>query len=155
MVGDGGEQVGVMSSAEALGKAREAGLDLVLIAPNAKPPVARITDFGKFKYKQAKHEKELRKSQRVGVLKEVKLSFKIGEHDLNVRVKHAREFLERGHKVKASVYFRGREMAHRDIGRAVLQKLLDQVADLGVAEREAKMEGRNLSVVLSPKSKNG
>lgn len=106
------------------------------------------------KYEEAKHDKALRKTQKAGVLKEVKLSFKIGEHDINVRVKHAREFLEKGHKVKASVYFRGREMAHKDIGRAVLNKLLDQVMDLGVIEKAPKMEGRNLAVILSPKAKN-
>jgi len=124
-----------------------------LIVPNANPPVARITDLGKLKYQDSKRNKAVRKSQKAGVLKEVKLSFKIGDHDLNVRVKHAREFLDKGHKVKASVYFRGREMAHKDIGRAVLQKLLDQLKEVGVMERFPKMEGRNLAVILSPKGK--
>lgn len=140
---------------DALNRAREAGLDLVLIVPNSKPPVARIIDFGKFKYKEAKHEKELRKSQRVGVLKEIKLSCKIGEHDINVRIRQTREFLEKGNKVKASVYFKGREVTHREIGAAVLQKLLDKTNDLGAPEKEAKMEGRNLSVILAPKGKHG
>lgn len=155
MIGAEGEQAGVVSSVEALNQAREAGLDLVLIVPNAKPPVARITDFGKFKYKEAKHEKELRKSQRVGVLKEIKLSCKIGVHDLNVRVRQTREFLEKGNKVKASVYFKGREVTHQEIGRAVLQKLLDQIVDLGIVEKEAKMEGRSLAAILAPKGKHG
>lgn len=134
--------------------ARELGLDLVLIVPNANPPVARIANLGKLKYEEAKHEKVLRKSQRAGVLKEVKLSFKIGDHDLNVRVDHARKFLEKGSKVKASVFFRGREMSHKDIGRAVLQKLIDKVTDLGEMEIPPKMEGRNLAVILSPKGKH-
>ncbi len=154
MIGSDGKQIGVLPTREAISKAREEGLDLILIVPNARPPVARITDLGKLKYEEAKHEKALRKSQKAGVLKEVKLSFKIGDHDLNVRVKHAREFLEKGHKVKASVYFRGREMAHKDIGRAVLNKLLDQTDDLGAMEKPPKMEGRNLAVILSPKAKN-
>jgi len=151
VIGPDGGQLGVLKTIDALRQAQELGKDLVLIVPNAKPPVARIIDFGKLKYEDTKHEKEVRKAQKAGVLKEVKLSFKIGDHDLNVRIRQAREFLEKGNKVKVAVYFRGREVTHKEIGRAVLQKLLDAVVDLGTPEKNPMMEGRSMVIILSPK----
>jgi len=143
LIDEAGGQVGVVSTSEALRLAREKGLDLIIISPGAKPPVA--------KYQQTKHEKETRKSQRASVLKEVKLSPKIGEHDLQVRISHTREFLEKKNKVKVSLYFRGREVTHKEIGERVVQKLLDQVADLGIPEGRSKMEGRNMVLIVVPK----
>lgn len=141
----------MMRTSEALGLAKEKELDLILISSGAKPPVAKIGDFGKFKYKQTKHAKESRKSQKASVLKEVKLSAKIGEHDLTVRVNRSREFLEKGHKVKVSLYFKGREVTHKEIGERVVQKLVDRVVDFGVPEGKYKMEGRSMVLIIVPK----
>ena len=144
VISESGEQVGVLKTFEALQRARESGLDLILISPSAKPPVAKIADFGKFKYQQTKHDKEARKSQHSTVVKEVKLSVKIGEHDLMVRVTRTREFLEKKNKVKINLYFRGREVTHKEIGQRVIEKLVERVADIGVAEGRPKMEGRSM-----------
>jgi translation initiation factor IF-3 len=131
--------------------ARERGFDLVLVSPGAKPPVCRIADVGKLKYEEAKKEKEARKSQRGGGLKEVKLSPKIAQHDFDVRLKRTREFLTKRHKVKLSMFFRGREMAHVDLGMKVMQRLIDAVVDLGKAEGRARRFGKNFVVIVSPK----
>lgn len=147
---DGG-QLGVKRTVEALELAREKGLDLVLVAPNVSPPVARILDYGKFKYEQTKHDKVVKKSQRSTGVKEVKLTPKIGEHDLQVRIDHSREFLAKKHKVKVSVFFRGREMTHKEYGRKVLDRFLEAVADSGLPEGTAKFEGRNLVLIVVPK----
>ena len=146
-----GHQLGLMSASDALSVAKEKGLDLILISPTAKPPVAKIGDYGKFKYQQTKHEKETRKSQKGSAIKEIKLTPKIGEHDLAVRVAHTREFLAKGHKVKVSLFFRGREVTHKEVGQAVVAKLLERIADVGVSESPSKMEGRNMVLVVAPK----
>jgi len=151
LIDDQGEQLGIVKTFDALARAREKGLDLILISPGATPPVAKISDFGKFKYQQTKHEKEARKSQRASVLKEIKLSAKIGEHDLMVRVDHANEFLKKKYKIKVSLFFKGREVTHKEIGERVIQRLIDGVADLGMPEGIAKMEGRNLVLIVVPK----
>jgi len=146
-----GQQLGVLKSFEALRLAREKGLDLILISPNAQPPVAKIGDYGKFKYEMAKHEKEAKKSQRASVLKEIKLTPKIGEHDLQVRITRVKEFLEKKNKIKVNMYFRGREMTHRKFGEKVLARFLEAISDLGVPEAPAKLEGRNLVLLIVPK----
>lgn len=146
-----GRQLGVYKSFEALRLAREKGLDLILISPNAQPPVAKIGDYGKFKYEMAKHDKEAKKSQRASVLKEIKLTPKIGEHDLQVRITRVREFLGKKNKIKVNLYFRGREMTHRRFGEAVLARFLEAISDLGVPEAPAKLEGRNLVLLVVPK----
>lgn len=131
--------------------ARERGCDLVLIAPAAKPPVARLIDYGKLKYELAKKEKEARKSSKAGTVKEVKLSPKIAQHDFEVRVEKAKELLSRGHKVKITIMFRGREMAHVDLGRKVLDRVMVALGEVSKAEAPSKMEGKNLFLFLSPK----
>jgi len=136
---------------EALKMARERGYDLVLISPGANPPVARIADQGKLKYEMKKKEKETRKSQRAGVVKEVKISPKIADHDFNVRVTKARECLEKKNKVKVSMYFRGRENIHVDIGRRVMERMIEAVAELGKPEAQPRKIGKNMFVMLSPK----
>lgn len=146
-----GQQLGVLKSFEALRLAREKGLDLILISPNAQPPVAKIGDYGKFKYEMAKHDKEAKKSQRASVLKEIKLTPKIGEHDLQVRITRVKEFLEKKNKIKVNMYFRGREMTHRKFGEKVLARFLEAISDLGVPEAPAKLEGRNLVLLIVPK----
>ncbi len=144
-------QLGVKRTSEALTMAVEKGVDLILISPGASPPVARLADYGKFKYEIIKHEKEAKKSQKASVLKEVKLTPKIGEHDLNVRIGKTREILEKKGKVKISVYFRGREVTHREYGERVLNRLVDAVAELGKPEAPPKIEGRNMVLLLVPK----
>lgn len=147
---DGG-QLGVKRTTDALMIAREKGVDLILISPGAMPPVAKLGDYGKFKYEIIKHEKEAKKSQRASVLKEVKLTPKIGEHDLNVRIEKAKESLLKKNKVKVNVFFRGREITHKEFGVRVMNRLVDAVADIGKPEAPAKFEGRNMVLVLVPK----
>ena len=153
MIDENGSQLGVLETRDAIIKAREAGLDLVLVSPDANPPVARIADLGKIKYEQSKKEKEARKSQRGGSLKEIKLSPKIAQHDFDVREKKTREFLEKKHKIKISMFFRGRENAHIDIGMKVMMRMLENLKDLGKPEGPPKKFGKNLIVILSPISK--
>jgi len=131
--------------------ARERGFDLVMIAPASKPPVARIADYGKLKYELSKKEKESRKSSKAGSVKEVKLSPKIALHDFDVRAEKAKELLAKGHKVKINIFFRGREMAHVNLGRAVLDRMVTALAETGKPEAPAKMEGKNLNLLISPK----
>lgn len=131
--------------------ARERGFDLVMVSPAAVPPVCRIADYGKLKYELNKKEKEARKSQRGGDVKEVKLSPKIAQHDFDVRVRKTLEFLEKKHKVKVSMFFRGREMAHVNLGLDVIKRLLAAVAELGKPESEPKKFGKNFIVIVSPK----
>lgn len=141
----------MVATPEALRLARERGYDLVLIAPASKPPVARIADYGKFKYELAKKEKEARKASKSGTVKEVKLSPKIAQHDFDVRLEKTKELLGKGHKVKVNVFFRGREMAHVQLGRNVLNRLVEAAAEAGKPEAPAKLEGKNLHVLLAPK----
>jgi len=145
--------LGIVATPEALRLARERGFDLILIAPASKPPVARIADYGKLKYELSKKEKEARKASKTGTVKEVKLSLKIAQHDFDVRVDKARELLGKGHKVKVSVFFRGRERAHVDLGRKVMDRLVEAVTEEGKAEAPPKLEGKNLSVLLAPTRK--
>jgi translation initiation factor IF-3 len=140
-----------MATPEALRIARERGFDLVLVSPAAQPPVCRIADYGKLKYELNKREKDMRKGQRAGAVKEIKISPKIAEHDFRVRAAKVRECLEKKHKVKVSMFFRGRENIHADIGRAVMRKMIEAVADFGKPEEEPKKIGKNLFVLLVPK----
>ena len=151
MIGVEGRQLGVTKTMDALRLAREQGLDLILISPTASPPVAKLADFGKFKYEQTKHDKVAKKAQKASVIKEVKLTPKIGEHDLQVRISRSREFLGKRNRVKVSVFFRGREVTHKEYGRKVLDKLVLAVADIGVPEGIPKMEGRNMVLLIVPK----
>lgn len=154
LVGANGDQIGVKSRQEALEMAQNANLDLVLVAPNAKPPVCRIMDYGKFRYEQQKKEKEARKNQKVITLKEVRLSPTIDEHDFNTKLRNARKFLEKGDKVKAAIRFRGRAITHSDIGRTVLERLAKELEDIATVESRAKMEGRSMFLVLAPKTES-
>jgi len=141
----------VVLTSEALKLARERGYDLVLIAPTAKPPVARIADYGKLKYELAKKEKEARKTSKAGTVKEIKLSSKIAQHDFDVRVEKSKELLSKGHKVKVNIMFRGREMAHTNLGRKVMDRMMQAVAEVGKPDAPPKLEGRNLNLIISPK----
>jgi len=147
---DGGESLGIISTDEAMAKANELDLDLVLIAPTAKPPVAKIMDYGKYKYQEEKKLKEQRKNQVKIVLKEIKLSVKIAENDIAYKVKHAREFLEKGFHVKFRVFLRGREMAHPEAGKEVLLRVWPMVEDIGVMEKPPKFEGRYYNMYVTP-----
>ena len=147
-----GEQLGVVDTRQALEIAEGKNLDLVKIAPTAKPPVCKIMDYGKYKYEQSKKEKEARKNQKIINVKEIRLSPNIESHDLNVKAKTAGKFLESGDKVKVAVRFRGREMGHTQIGREVLKQFADLISEFGVIEKPAKLEGRNMVMHLAPKS---
>ncbi len=145
------EQLGIMPLRDALRLAEERNLDLVNVAPNAKPPVCRIMDYGKFKYEQSKKEKESRKNQKVVLLKEVRMTPNIDEHDLNVKLKNVIKFLKEGSKVKVSVRFRGREITHQNIGQELLLKLAKSAEDQAIVERMPRLEGRHMVMILSPK----
>ncbi len=147
---DGAESLGIVSIDEAMEKANEMGLDLVLIAPDAKPPVAKIMDYGKYKYQEEKKQKEQRKNQVKIDVKEIKLSVKIAENDIAYKVKHAREFLEQGKHVKFRVFLKGREMANPDAAKDVLLKIWPMVEDVGVMEKEPKFEGRYYNMYVIP-----
>lgn len=151
VVADDGEQLGVMSSRDAYQKALEMQLDLVEIVPNAKPPVCRIMDFGKYKYEQQKREKDTRKKQKTFTVKEVKVRPNIEDHDFEVKLKNAVRFLEDGDKVKISVMFRGREVSHPELGEVLLVRMAEELKDLAVIERAAKLEGKNMIMIVSPK----
>jgi len=152
LVGDAGEQLGIMSSREAQQLADEKMLDLVKIAPNAKPPVCKIMDYSKFKFEQSKKEKEARKKQKNIEIKEIRLSPNIDAHDVAVKVKKALEFLKHGDKVKVSVRFRGREMSRPDSAIKILNGFAEAIEELGTVEKPSKMEGRNMAMFLAPKS---
>ena len=148
---DEGTNYGIISTTEALKIADELGLDLVLIAPDGKPPVAKIMDYGKFRYQQEKKKKEAKKNQKVIVVKEIKLSVKIAENDISYKVKHAREFLEEGNHVKFRVFLKGREMANPQAGVDVLNKVWPMIEDLAVMDKEPKLEGRYVNMMTLPK----
>jgi translation initiation factor IF-3 len=148
---DGGESLGIVSFDEAMEKANELGQDLVLIAPDAKPPVAKIMDYGKFRYQEEKKLKEQRKNQVKIDVKEIKLSVKIAENDIAYKVKHAREFLEKGKHVKFRVFLRGREMAHPQAAREVLERVWPMVEDIATMEKPPKFEGRYYNMYVVPK----
>lgn len=150
-MGENSEQLGVMSIQDALNKASEAGLDLVEVAPTANPPVCRIIDYSRFKYEQEKREKEARKKQKVIHLKEVRIGPKIGEHDYRFKLKNLEDFLKRGDKVKVTMMFRGREMAHVDLGRKVLDRLAGDISAVGEIEESPRLEGRFITMVIRAK----
>lgn len=147
-----GEQLGIMSVKDALRLAQEKELDLVEVAPNAKPPVCRIMDYGKYRYEQSKREREARKKQRIIEIKEIRMTPKIETHDFQVKVKAAQKFLKDGDKVKAIIRFRGREIVHAELGKNLLMQLYENVSDLAILEREPKIEGKNMIMILSAKS---
>ncbi len=152
-LGDDGTQYGIISRDEALDKSEALGLDLVLIAPDAKPPVCKIMDYGKFRYQEEKKKKEAKKKQKVIEVKEIKLSVKIADNDISYKIKHAREFLEAGKHVKFRVFLRGREMANPDAGKAVLERVWPMVEDLAVRDKPPKFEGRYVNMLALPKQK--
>ena len=152
LIDSNGDQLGVKSRQEALEIAKKRNLDLVLVAPGAKPPVCRIMDYGKYRYEQQKKEKEARKKQKVINVKEVRFTPGIGEHDFNTKLRNARKFLEKGDKVKASVRFRGRAITHKELGQEVLERLAEEVKDISTVETKVKMEGRNMFMMLAPQS---
>lgn len=151
VIGEDGEQLGVMSARDAQKLADERDLDLVKIAPNAVPPVCRIMDYGKYRFEQAKREKEARKNQRVVEVKEVRLGLNIDVADFQTKARHAVRFIEGGDKVKVSIRFRGREMGHPEIGLEIMQRFAEEVKDYAVVEKAAKMEGRHMLMFLAPK----
>lgn len=151
VVGEDGEQLGIMSSKDAMKMAREANLDLVKIAPTAKPPVCKIVDYGKFRYEQSRKEKEARKKQKIMEVKEIRLSPNIDENDLNTKASQARKFLSKGDKVKVSLRFRGREMAHVGMSRQILDRFCEKLEDVAVVDKVPKMEGRSMIMFLSEK----
>ena len=151
VIGADGEQLGVMSSKEAMALAKEAGVDLVKIAPTAKPPVCRIVDYGKFRYEQARREKEAKKKQKVTEVKEIRFSPNIDTNDLNTKANQARKFIEHGDKVKVTLRFRGREMTHVQQSKVILDDFFKIVEDIAVIEKPAKLEGRNMSMFLGEK----
>lgn len=147
-----GEQLGIMSSAEALEKAYAADLDLVMISSTAKPPVCRIMDYGKYRFEQTKREKEAKKNQKTADVKEIKMSLNIDTNDFNIKVKNAIKFLQNGDKVKVTVRFRRmRELTHANLGEELMKKFMDAVSEYGGSDKPSKLEGRNYAVVLSPK----
>jgi len=154
LIGRDGDQIGVTSREKALRAADEAELDLALVSPNAKPPVARILDYGKYRYEQQKKEKEQRKNSKTVEVKEVRLSTTIGDHDFNTKLRQARGFIEDGDKVKVSVRFRGRAITHKDIGRDVLDRFAEGMEDIAALQTKPNMEGRNMFMMLAPKSDN-
>lgn len=152
VIGTDGEQLGIMSSADALAKAIEADLDLVMISPTANPPVCRIMDYGKYRFEQAKREKEAKKNQKQAEVKEIKMSLNIDTNDFNIKVKNCIKFLQNGDKVKVTIRFRrARELSHMNLGDDLMKKFMDAVSEYGGSEKPSKLEGKNYAVVLSPK----
>ncbi|MEA3490999.1 MAG: translation initiation factor IF-3 [Campylobacterota bacterium] len=153
VLGDDGEQFGIISRADAIQIAEDKGLDLVLVSPDAKPPVAKVMDYGKHKYEIEKKKKEAKKNQKKIDVKEVKFSCKIADNDINYKVKHAREFLEKGKHVKLRVFLRGREMANPELGIDVLKRIWPMLEDLGNLEKDAHQEGRYINMYVTPSKK--
>jgi translation initiation factor IF-3 len=151
LIGAEGEQLGVVNVREALFMARDRGLDLIEVAPTAAPPVCKIMDYGKYKYDQGKREREARKKQHVSEMKGIKMRPNIDEHDFDFKLKHTQKFLQDGDKVKITVIFRSREITHPEIARRSLEKIIEETADIGVVEKSPGMEGRTMTMILSPK----
>ncbi|MBQ0041751.1 MAG: translation initiation factor IF-3 [Lachnospiraceae bacterium] len=151
VIGESGEQLGIMSAAEALKLAEEAGVDLVKIAPTATPPVCKIIDYGKYRYEQARKEKDARKKQKIVEIKEIRLSPNIDTNDLNTKISAARKFLEKGNKVKVTLRFRGREMAHMNASKHILDDFAESLQDVAVVDKPAKVEGRSMALFLTEK----
>ena len=151
LISESGEQLGIMSSQEALRLAEERSLDLVKISPNAVPPVCKLMDYGKYRFEQTKREKEARKNQRVVEIKEIRMSPSIDVNDFNVKLRNAQKFLSEGNRCKVTVRFRGREMAHTNIGQDLLLKFAEECGEIAVMDKSPKLEGRHMSIFLSPK----
>lgn len=154
MVSEDGEQLGIVPIKEALQIAIDKGVDLVEVAPSAKPPVCRIMDYGKFKFEQNKRDKEARKKQKIITIKEVKMRPNIEEHDFQVKAKNARKFLTAGDKLKFTIMFRGREITHPELGQKLCQKFAAELADVSTVEKMPKVEGKNMVMILLPKNEN-
>ena len=153
VISNDGEQLGIMSASEALKLAESKNLDLVKIAPAAKPPVCKIMDYGKFRFEKAKKEKEAKKNQKIIEIKEIRLSLNIDTHDFETKINHARKFISSGNKVKVSIRFRGREMAHTENGLVIMKQFSDACAEFGNVEKAAKLEGKSMMMFLAPKPK--
>jgi translation initiation factor IF-3 len=154
LIGANGDQLGIKPRQEALEMAQNINLDLVMVAPTAKPPVCRIMDYGKFRFEQQKKDKEARKNQKIINIKEVRLSPTIDEHDFNTKLRNAIKFLEKGDKVKASIRFKGRAITHKGIGQRVLDRFSEACKEVGTIESHPKMDGRSMFLVLAPKNEN-
>ena len=152
VVDQNGEQLGVMSSRDALALAEERQLDLVKIAPQARPPVCKLMDYGKYRFEQSKKEREFRKNQKVITVKEVRLSATIEDHDIDVKYKNAVKFLKDGNKVKVTIRFRGRQITHSEIGRQVMNEFADRIKEYGTVDKAPQIEGRNMTMFISPKA---
>ncbi|WP_105619158.1 translation initiation factor IF-3 [Vallitalea okinawensis] len=152
LIDENGEQLGIMSSRDAQKIAKEKNLDLVKVSPQARPPVCKIINYGKFKFEQSKKQKEARKNQKIVSIKEVRLSPNIEEHDINTKMKNANKFLSKGDRVKVSVRFRGRELAHTEVGRKILLNFAEGLKEVGDVEKPPKMEGRFMVMFLAPKN---
>jgi translation initiation factor IF-3 len=148
-----GAQLGVVPVDEAMTAAREKGMDLVEVAPNARPPVCRIMDYGRYKYEQAKAEREAKRKQHVTQMKEIKMRPNIEEHDFEFKTRHIKRFLQERDKVKVTIMFRGREMAHTENGKEVLDDVIEEIGDLAIVEQQARLEGRNMFLILAPNSR--
>jgi translation initiation factor IF-3 len=153
LIGDDGAQLGIMSSADALKIAVERELDLVKIAPASNPPVCKIMDYGKYRFEQAKRDKEARKNQHIVEVKEIRMSPSIGANDFNTKLKSGQRFLQDGDRLKVTIRFRGREMAHTNIGEELLKKFAEECAEFGTVDKNPKLEGRFMAMFLSPKTK--
>ncbi|MDD2586046.1 MAG: translation initiation factor IF-3 [Syntrophomonadaceae bacterium] len=154
LVSDTGEQLGIVPIREALELSLDKGLDLVEVAPSARPPVCRLMDYGKYKFEQNKREKEARKKQKVISVKEVKMRPNIEDHDFQVKAKNARKFLDAGDKVKVTIMFRGRQITHPELGERLTLKMAEQLSDISAVEKPPKVEGRNMVAILVPKTEN-
>ena len=152
VVDQNGEQLGVMSSRDALALAEERQLDLVKIAPQARPPVCKLMDYGKYRFEQSKKEREFRKNQKVITVKEVRLSATIEDHDVDVKFKNAVKFLKDGNKVKVTIRFRGRQITHSEIGRQIMNEFADRIKEYGTVDKAPQIEGRNMSMFISPRA---
>ena len=151
MIGENGEQLGIMSRTEALKVAEEAGVDLVEISPNANPPVAKVVDWGKYQYQKMKEQQKNRRSNKASELKQMRFGLKIGANDLEIKLRKIRDFLADGHKVKILIFYRGREMAHRELGYELIDRMTTLLEDVAVVEQKPQMAGRNLSIVVRSK----
>ena len=153
LIGANGDQLGIVATYEAQAKAREAGLDLVEISPTARPPVCRIMDYGKYQYEQSKKDKLNRRNASATRVKEIQLHPSVGDHDYGVKLRHLKEFLEDGHRVKVSLFFRGRENAHKELGFDLMNRVLADTREIGVVEQAPKLLGKNILMVLMPNPK--
>ena len=154
LIGENGEQLGIMSSQEALDIAAEKELDLVKIAPGSNPPVCKVMDYGKFRFEQTKRDKEAKKNQHVVEVKEIRMSPSIGENDFNVKLRNGQKFLKEGNRLKVTIRFRGREMAHTHLGEELLNNFASQCSEFASVDKNPKLEGRNMAMFLSPKTQN-